>query len=57
MEERKWFWDFEWPAVAMALYRHYLIEEGLMQADSTWFRQIWLYYCRNLHVWDSEPTE
>ena len=57
VEERKWFWDFEWPAVAMALYRHYLIEEGLMQADSTWFRQIWLYYCRNLHVWDSEPTE
>ena len=20
VEERKWFWDFEWPAVAMALY-------------------------------------
>ena len=57
VEERKWFWDFEWPAVAMALHRHYLIEGGLMQADSSWFRQIWLYYCRNLHVWDSEPTE
>ena len=41
----------------MALYRHYLIEGKLMKSDSSWFRQIWLYYCRNLHVWDSEPTE
>ena len=57
VKERKWFWDFEWPPVAMTLYRQYLIEGGLMTADSNWFRQIWLYYCRNLHVWGSEPTE
>jgi hypothetical protein len=55
--ERKWFWDFEWPVTAIPLYRKHLIEGGLLQPNDAWFRAMWLYYCRNLHVWDSEETE
>jgi len=55
--ERKWFWDFEWPVTALPLYRKYLRAGGLLQDSDTWFREMWLYYCRNLHVWDSEETE
>ncbi len=55
--ERKWFWDFEVPAMTIPLYRKYLIEGGLMDANDAWFKEMFLYYCRNLHVWDSEPTE
>jgi len=35
----------------------YLIEGGLMTPDEPWFRDMWLYYARNLHVWGSEPIE
>ena len=28
-----------------------------MKPDADWFREMWLYYCRNLHVWDTEPIE
>ena len=55
--ERKWFWDFEWPVTAMPLYRKYLMAAGLLKADDAWFRDMWLTYCRHLHVWDSEETE
>jgi hypothetical protein len=55
--ERKWFWQFEHPAALIPLYRKYLIEGGAMVAETAWFREMWLYYCRNLHVWDSEPIE
>jgi len=57
VSERKWFWDFEWPVTAIPLYRKHLITGGLLQPDDAWFRDMWLYYCRNLHVWDSEETE
>lgn len=55
--ERKWFWQFEHPAALIPLYRKHLIEGGAMKADAPWFREMWLCYCRNLHVWDSEPVE
>ena len=28
-----------------------------MTGDEIWFREMWLTYCRNLQVWDSEPVE
>ncbi|MHC4535544.1 MAG: hypothetical protein ACYS6K_16455 [Planctomycetota bacterium] len=57
VSERKWFWQFEHPAALIPLYRKYLIQGGQMKEDTIWFRQMWLFYCRNLHVWDSEPVE
>ena len=54
--ERKWVEQFEFPAAYLPLYRKYLIEGGMMEEDAPWFRDLWLYYCRNLHVWGSEPT-
>ena len=57
IDERKWFWQFEDPAALIPLYRKHLIAGGAMTPDATWFREMWLCYCRNLHVWDSEPIE
>jgi len=54
---RKWFWQFETPAALIPLYRKHLVQGGAMKEDAPWFRELWLYYCRNLHVWDSEPVE
>ena len=39
------------------LYRKYLLAGGLMQEDDAWFRELWLDYCRHLHVWGTKPTE
>jgi hypothetical protein len=55
--ERKWFWQFEHPAALIPVYRKHLIQGGAMKPDAQWFRDLWLYYCRHLHVWDSEPVE
>jgi hypothetical protein len=55
--QRKWFWDFEWPVTAIPLYRKHLMAGGVLTVEGTWFRDMWLYYCRHLHVWDSEETE
>ena len=55
--ERKWFWQFEHPPALVPLYRKYLLQGGAMKPDADWFREMWLYYCRNLHVWDTEPVE
>jgi len=54
---RKWFWQFEHPAALIPLYRKHLIAGGAMTGNEIWFREMWLTYCRNLHVWDSEPVE
>ena len=54
---RKWFWQFEHPAALIPLYQKHLIAGGAMTGDEIWFREMWLTYCRNLHVWDSEPVE
>ncbi|MFZ9856514.1 MAG: hypothetical protein ACO3I0_15465 [Limisphaerales bacterium] len=39
------------------LYRKHLIAGGLMKPEEGWFRDLWLDYCRNIHVWGSKPTE
>ena len=39
------------------LYRKYLIAGGMMQEDEAWFRDLWLDYCRSVHVWSTKPTE
>ena len=57
VEEDKWIWDFEWPAVLFPLYRQHLMEGNLMEANTPWFKDLVLYYCRNLHVWAEEPIE
>ena len=57
VSERKWFWQFEHPAALIPLYREQLLARGAMHADDKWFRELWLFYCRNLHVWDSMPVE
>ncbi len=57
IRERKWFWQFEHPAALIPLYRKHLIEGGAMKPNDEWFREMWLCYCRNLHVWDTEPVE
>lgn len=54
---RKWFWQFEHPPALLPLYRRYLVEGGAMAPDADWFRELWLYYCRHVHVWDTEPVE
>ena len=53
----KWISEFEFAAAYVPLYRKYLISGGLLKPDDAWFRDMWLYYCRNLHVWNSDPTE
>ncbi|MCA9217045.1 MAG: hypothetical protein KDB27_28445 [Planctomycetales bacterium] len=57
VKERRWFWQFEHPSALVPLYRKYLVNGGAITADAEWFREMWLCYCRNLHVWDSEPVE
>ncbi|MFM7207250.1 MAG: hypothetical protein ACKO4T_11355 [Planctomycetaceae bacterium] len=55
--ERKWFWQFEHPPTLIPLYRQFLVAGGAMEADAPWFREMWLYYCRHVHVWDTAPVE
>ena len=57
VEEDTWIWDFEWPAVLFPLYRQYLMEGNIIEANTPWFKDLVLYYCRNLHVWAEEPIE
>ena len=57
IDERKWVWQFEDPVALIPIYRQYLIAGGAMEEDTAWFREMWLCYCRHLHVWDTEPVE
>ncbi len=57
VEEDKWIWDFEWPAVLFPLYSQHLMEGNLMEANTSWFKDLVLCYCRNLHVWAEEPIK
>jgi hypothetical protein len=52
-----WVWQFEQPPALIPLYRRYLVAGGAMREDADWFREMWLCYCRNLHVWSSKPVE
>ena len=55
--KNSWVWQFEHPAALIPLYRKHLIAGGAMKSNESWFREMWLTYCRNLHVWDTEPIE
>ena len=55
--ERRWFWQFEHPPALVPIYRMFLIKGGAMEPDADWFRDMWLYYCRHVHVWDTAPVE
>ncbi len=57
VSEKGWTEQFAEPPAFLPLYRKYLIEGQLMKADAPWFRELWLYYCRHLHVWNSKPVE
>ena len=52
-----WTWRFIEEPCYLPLYRKHLIAGGLMKEDEAWFRDLWLDYCRNLHVWSSKPVE
>lgn len=39
------------------LYRKHLIAGGLLKKNDAWFRELWLDYCRNVHVWGTKPIE
>lgn len=54
---KKWVEEFEFAAAYIPLYRRCLLEKGGMKLEDAWFREMWLYYCRNLHVWGTEPVE
>jgi hypothetical protein len=57
VKEKGWTEQFNDPPAYLPVYRRYLIEGGLMKPDEPWFKELWLYYCRNLHVWNSKPIE
>ncbi len=55
--EKGWTEQFADPPAYLPLYRKHLIEGGLLEPDTAWFKDLWLYYCRNLHVWNSPDIE
>ena len=57
VERDGWVSDFEVPAVVLPMYRKYLIQGGAIDEEAEWFKDLVLYYSRNLHVWSSEPIE
>ncbi len=57
VRQEGWVWHFIEEPAFIPLYRRHLIAGGLMTEDEAWFRDLWLFYSRNLHVWASEPIE
>ena len=57
VSEHKWVSEFEFASAYIPIYREYLLKMGILKPDDAWFRDMWLYYCRNLHVWSTEPIE
>ncbi len=55
--QKGWTEQFIEEPCFIPLYRKHLIAGGLMKEDEAWFRDLWLDYCRNIHVWGSKPTE
>ena len=52
-----WCEHFGDPAGLIPVYRRFLMQGGAMTGHEDWFRDLWLYYCRNLHVWNGPPVE
>lgn len=57
IKQKGWVEQFAEPPAFLPVYREHLIAGGLMNADDSWFRELWLDYCRYLHVWGTEPIE
>jgi hypothetical protein len=55
--QKGWTEQFIEEPCFIPLYRKHLIAGGLMKKDEVWFRELWLDYCRNVHVWGTKPTE
>lgn len=55
--QKGWTEQFIEEPCFIPLYRKHLIAGGLMTEDEAWFRDLWLYFCRNIHVWGTEPTD
>ena len=55
--KKGWTEQFIEEPALIPLYRKHLIAGGLMTEDEAWFRELWLYYCRNVHVWGTKPIE
>jgi hypothetical protein len=55
--KKGWTEQFVEPPAFLPLYHRYLIEGGLLdEKRDTWFRDMFLYYARNLHVWNDPST-
>ena len=52
-----WVEQFAEPPAFIPLYRRLLIDCGLLSPQEPWFRELWLDYCRHLHVWGTPPVE
>lgn len=57
VQVKGWVEQFAEPPAFLPVYRKHLIAGGLMTPDEPWFKELWLYYCRNLHVWGTKPVE
>ena len=57
IEAKGWVEQFAEPPAFLPVYRKHLIASGLMTGDAPWFRELWLDYCRHLHVWGTKPIE
>ncbi|HOX40508.1 MAG TPA: hypothetical protein PL033_21220 [Candidatus Brocadiia bacterium] len=55
--KKGWTEQFIEEPAFIPLYRKHLIAGGLMTEDEAWFRELWLFYCRNMHVWGTKPIE
>jgi len=57
IEAKGWVEQFAEPPAFIPVYRKHLLDGGLITPNEAWFRELWLDYCRHLHVWGSEPIE
>ena len=57
VKAKGWVEQFAEPPAFLPVYRKHLIAGGMMTPDEPWFKELWLYYCRNLHVWGTKPIE
>ena len=57
VKAKGWVEQFAEPPAFLPVYRKHLIAGALMTPDEPWFRELWLCYWRNLHVWGTKPIE
>jgi hypothetical protein len=57
VERKGWTEAFIEEPCFIPLYRKHLVAGGLLREDEAWFRELWLDYCRHVHVWNTKPTD